>query len=173
VSGSHREGRNYVWTREMPNLRRTARRRRTAAAAHEGRSRPERHAALRRPLSTLWRVCSYRFFGERDGVPRVDLPRARTSVQRSTPRPDRAQESARLARRPRLSAFEGVDGRRPTSGPEYALSIMRHKLKVHVGLRQVSGIRARSRAFESLAPTERSSVGHSTVGRLDGRVTDS
>ena len=43
----------------MPHLRETARRRRAAAAAHEG-SRPDRRAALRRPLSTLWRVCSLR-----------------------------------------------------------------------------------------------------------------
>ena len=39
MSGSHREER-HVWTSEMPNLQSTARRRRTAAAAHEG-SRPE------------------------------------------------------------------------------------------------------------------------------------
>ena len=104
----------------MPDLRGTARSRRTAAAAHDG-SRPERRAALRRPLSALWRVCPFRRSdGKRDGVPRVGLPRARTSAQRSTPRPDRAPESARLARRPRLSAFDEVsfEPRRPASGPE-------------------------------------------------------
>jgi hypothetical protein len=121
-----REERDYVWTCEMPNLRRTARRRRTGAAAHEG-SRPDARAVLRRPLSTLSRVCSLRRCEcERDGVQRVELPRARTSAERSTPRSDRPPQSARLAGRPRLRAVDevGFDARRPTSGPEHALSIM-------------------------------------------------
>ena len=139
MSGSHREER-HVWTSEMPNLQSTARRRRTAAAAHEG-SRSERRAALRRPLSTLWCVCSFRRCdGERNGVQRVGLPRARTSAKRSAPRPDRAPESARLAGRPRLSTVDDgrIDPAGPTSSPEHALSIMSPKLKAHVGLRQVS-----------------------------------
>ena len=103
-----REGRDYAWTCEMPNLRRTARRRRTAAAAHEG-SRPARRAALRRPLSALWRVrSSRRCDGEGDGVPRVGLPRARTSAERSLPCTVCAPQSARLARPPRLSAVDEV-----------------------------------------------------------------
>ena len=136
--GAHARER-HVWTCEMPNLRRTARRRRTAAAAHEG-SRPDRRAALRRPLSTLWCVCSFRRCdGERNGVQRVGLPRARTSAKRSTPRPDRAPESARLAGRPRLSTVD--DGRMTPEAdlqPRTCAFNYVPKLKAHVGLRQVS-----------------------------------
>ena len=174
MSGSHREER-HVWTSEMPNLQSTARRRRTAAAAHEG-SRSERRAALRRPLSTLWCVCSFRRCdGERNGVQRVGLPRARTSAKRSAPRPDRAPESARLAGRPRLST---VDDRSDDSGGRPPAPNMRFQLcpKIESACRPaagiLSGIRARFRAFENLAPTERPSVRHSIVGRLDGRVAD-
>jgi hypothetical protein len=114
------EGRDDRWTSEMPNLGRTARKRRTPSAAHD-RNHPERCASLRHALPALRSVASFRSRnGERDDVPHACLA-AKGGAPGGRRRARTVRQRVRVllaARDQSLLVGVGFDPCRTLSGPE-------------------------------------------------------